>query len=353
MKNSVKKMLCAFLLSGAGVLLTTQQLARAQEDPFYQGKSIKVIVGFTSGGFYDRWSRLLARYVPKYLPGNPEMIVQNMPGAGGLIAANHVYGVAKSDGLTLGMMSYGMYLDQMVGRNEVQYDVRKFQWIGSPEKSEVLLYMRSDAPYKSIEDIRTAKTPPKCGSTGTAGTDYILARLLEETLDAKIESVLGYPGGSEIDLAVEKGEVQCRGLTAAPYFGREPFISWRKKNFVNVLIYGGLKRDPRIPETPTIYEIFDKLNTPQESRQVADVILRGGDFGRPWVMGPETPPQVVKLMRTAYAKAMSDSALLDEAKKTKLDVEYVPGEELQKLAEKMLSQPPGVIKRVKQLLGKK
>jgi tripartite-type tricarboxylate transporter receptor subunit TctC len=246
-----------------------------------------------------------------------------------------------------------MYLDQMVGRNEVQYDVRKFQWIGSPEKSEVLLYMRSDAPYKSIEDIRTAKTPPKCGSTGTAGTDYILARLLEETLDAKIESVLGYPGGSEIDLAVEKGEVQCRGLTAAPYFGREPFISWRKKNFVNVLIYGGLKRDPRIPETPTIYEIFDKLNTPQESRQVADVILRGGDFGRPWVMGPETPPQVVKLMRTAYAKAMSDSALLDEAKKTKLDVEYVPGEELQKLAEKMLSQPPGVIKRVKQLLGKK
>jgi tripartite-type tricarboxylate transporter receptor subunit TctC len=353
MKNSVKKMLCAFLLSGAGVLLTTQQLARAQEDPFYQGKSIKVIVGFTSGGFYDRWSRLLARYVPKYLPGNPEMIVQNMPGAGGLIAANHVYGVAKSDGLTLGMMSYGMYLDQMVGRNEVQYDVRKFQWIGSPEKSEVLLYMRSDAPYKSIEDIRTAKTPPKCGSTGTAGTDYILARLLEETLDAKIESVLGYPGGSEIDLAVEKGEVQCRGLTAAPYVGREPFISWRKKNFVNVLIYGGLKRDPRIPETPTIYEIFDKLNTPQESRQVADVILRGGDFGRPWVMGPETPPQVVKLMRTAYAKAMSDSALLDEAKKTKLDVEYVPGEELQKLAEKMLSQPPGVIKRVKQLLGKK
>ena len=341
------------LFSCAALLLVHQPLVQAQQDSFYQGKTIKVVVGFTSGGFYDRWSRLLARYVPKYLPGNPEMIVQNMPGAGGLIAANHVYNVAKSDGLTLAMTSYGMYLDQMVGRKEVQYDVRKFHWIGSPERSEVLLYMRADAPYKSIEDIRKATTPPKCGSTGTAGTDYILARLLEETLGAKIETVLGYPGGSEIDLAVEKGEVQCRGLTAAPFFGREPFISWRKKNFVNVLLYGGLKRDPRIPDTPTIYEIFDKLHTPEESRQVADVILRGGDFGRPWVMPPETPAEVVKTMRVAYGKAMADGALLDEAKKTKLDVEYVPGEDLQKLADKMMSQPPGVVKRVKKLLGTK
>jgi tripartite-type tricarboxylate transporter receptor subunit TctC len=342
-----------FLFSCAALLLTGQSLVQGQSESWYEGKTIKVIVGFTSGGFYDRWSRLLARYVPKYLPGTPEMIVQNMPGAGGLIAANHVYNVAKSDGLTIGMTSYGMYLDQLVGRKEVQYDVRKFHWIGSPEKSEILLYMRSDAPYKSIEDIRKASTPPKCGSTGTAGTDYILARLLEETLDAKIETVLGYPGGSEIDLAVEKGEVQCRGLTAAPFFGREPFISWRKRNFVNVLLYGGLKRDPRIPDTPTIYEIFDKLNTPEESRQVADVILRGGDFGRPWVMPPDTPAEVVKTMRAAYAKAMADNALLEEAKQTKLDVEYVPGEELQKLAEKMMSQPPGVVKRVKKLLGKK
>lgn len=340
-------------MSFAALLLTSQTLVQAQQEPFYQGKTIKVVVGFTSGGFYDRWSRLLARFVPKYLPGAPEMIVQNMPGAGGLIAANHVYNVAQPDGLTVGMTSYGMYLDQMVGRKEVQYDVRKFHWIGSPEKSDVLMYMRSDAPYKSIEDIRTASTPPKCGSTGTAGTDYILARLLEDTLNAKIDTVLGYPGGSEIDLAVEKGEVQCRGLTAAPFFGREPFISWRKRNFVNVLLYGGLKRDPRIPDTPTIYEIFDKLNTPEESRRVADVILRGGDFGRPWVMPPATPPEVVKTMRAAYAKAMTDSTLLDEAKQTKLDVEYVPGEELQKLAEKMMSQPPGVVQRVKTLLGKK
>jgi len=341
-----------FLFLCALAILAAVSRVDAQETSSYKGKTVKVVVGFTSGGFYDRWSRLLARYVPKYLPGNPEMVVQNMPGAGGLIAANHMYGVAKPDGLTIGMLSYGMYLDQLVGRKEVQYDVRKFNWIGSPEKSEVLMYMRSDSPYKTLDDIRKAATPPKCGSTGTAGTDYILARLLEDTLGLKIETVLGYPGGSEIDLAVEKGEVQCRGLTAAPYFGREPFISWRKRNFVHVLVYGGLKRDPRIPDTPTIYEIFEQEKTPEESRRFADVILRGGDFGRPWVMPPGTPAERVKEMREAYAKAMADTALLDEAKKGKMEVEYVPGEELQKLAERMIDQPPGVIARVKNLLGK-
>jgi tripartite-type tricarboxylate transporter receptor subunit TctC len=344
-------------LERATVILTAAFLgvsaaSVSAQEPFYAGKSIKIVVGFTSGGFYDRWSRLLARYVPKYLPGNPEMIVQNMPGAGSVIAANHVYNVAKPDGLTLGMLSYGLYLDQLVGRKEMQYDVRKFNWLGSPEKSDVLLYMRSDAPYKSLDDIRKASTPPKCGSTGTAGTDYILARLLEDTLNLKITTVMGYPGGSEIDLAVEKGEVQCRGLTAAPFFGREPFITWRKNNFVRVLVYGGQKRDERIPDTPTIYEIFDKENTPEESRRVADVILRGGDFGRPWVTPPDTPKDRVQTLRHAYAKAMADPGLLADAKKGKMEVEPVSGEELQKLAERMISQPPAVIARVKNILGK-
>jgi tripartite-type tricarboxylate transporter receptor subunit TctC len=347
----MKKIKIVVVCLFAALLLEPNTNVKGQEQPFYQGQSIKIIVGFTSGGFYDRWSRLLARYVPKYLPGNPEMIVQNMPGAGGLIAANHMYSVAKPDGLTIGMLSYGIYLDQLVGRKEVQYDVRKFNWLGSPEKSDVLFYMRSDAPYKSVEDIRSANTPPKCGSTGTAGTDYILARLLEDTLGLKINTVLGYPGGSEIDLAVEKGEVQCRAMTAAPFFGREPFTTWRKNNFVRVLLYGGQKRDERIPDTSTIYEIFEKEKTPEESRRVADVILRGTDFGRPWVTPPGTPKERVKILRDAHAKAMADPQLLEEAKKGKMEVEPVSGEDLQKLAEKMINQPPGVIARVKKILG--
>jgi tripartite-type tricarboxylate transporter receptor subunit TctC len=348
-ENRMKRTTSLVFYVFAVLILPASVDVKAQE--YYQGQSIKIIVGFTSGGFYDRWSRLLARYVPKYIPGNPDMVVQNMPGAGGLIAANHMYNVAKPDGLSIGMLAYGMYLDQIVGRKEVQYDIRKFNWIGSPEKSDVLFYMRSDAPYKSVEDIRNASTPPKCGSSGTAGTDYILARMLEDTLGLKINTVLGYPGGSEIDLAVEKGEVQCRGMTAAPFFGREPFTTWRKNNFVRVLLYGGKKRDERIPDTPTIYEIFDKENTPEESRRVADVILRGVDFGRPWVAPPGTPKERVKILRDAHAKAMADPQLLEEAKKGQMEVEPVNGEELQKLAERMINQPPGVIARVKKVLG--
>jgi len=325
--------------------------AQAQTEPFYKGKTIRIIVGFTPVGFYDRWARLLARYMPKYIPGNPEIIVQNMPGAGGLIAANHVYNVGKPDGLTLGSISYGAYLDQLVGRKEVQYDVRKFHWIGSPEKSDVVLYMRADAPYKSIQDIRQAKEPPKCGSTGTAGSDYILARLLEETLGLKINSVMGYPGGAEIDLAVEKGEVQCRGMTAAPFFGREPFLTWQKKNFVRVLVFGGQKRDPRIPDTPTIYEIFEKEKVPEESRRVADVILRGGDFGRPLVAPPGTSPERIKILREAHAKSLKDSDLLGEAKKGRMEVEPVSGQELEELVKRIMDQPPTVIARVKKVLG--
>jgi tripartite-type tricarboxylate transporter receptor subunit TctC len=347
--KSITKLAASILLTAFLVVADIE--SNAQEQPSFQGQSIKIVVGFTSGGFYDRWSRLLARYVPKYLPGNPDMIVQNMPGAGGMVAANHMYSVSKPDGLTIGMLSYGAYLDQLVGRKEVQYDVRKFNWIGSPEKSDVLFYMRSDAPYHSLQEIRSAHTPPKCGSTGTAGTDYILARLLEDTLGLKINTVLGYPGGSEIDLAVEKGEVQCRAMTAAPFFGREPFTTWRKNNFVRVILYGGERRDERIPDTPTIYEIFDKENTPEESRRVADVILRGTDFGRPWVVPPGTARARVKLLRDAHAKAMADPELLAEAKKGKMEVEPVSGEELQKLAEKMINQPPAVIARVKKILG--
>jgi tripartite-type tricarboxylate transporter receptor subunit TctC len=117
------------------------------QESFYKGKSIRLIVGSTPGGFYDRWARFFARYMPKYIPGNPEITVQNMPAAGSLVAANYVYNVAKPDGLTLGMVQYNIYMDQLVGRKEVQFDVRKFSWIGSPASESVLLYMRNDAPY--------------------------------------------------------------------------------------------------------------------------------------------------------------------------------------------------------------
>jgi tripartite-type tricarboxylate transporter receptor subunit TctC len=317
---------------------------------FYQGKTVRIIVGLTPGGFYDRWARLLARFMPLYIPGNPSFIVQNMPGASSMIAMNHVYGVAKPDGLTLGMPNYGVYLDQLAGRKEVQFDVTKIHFIGSPEKSDIVLYARADAPFKSVQDMRKLAEPAKCGATGTAGADYLIARVLDDTLGVKINSITGYAGGSEIDMAAEKGEVMCRGMTIAPHFGREPFDSWHKKGFDQHIVQTSEKRDSRIAEVPTLYEIFDKENTPDESRRVADVILRGGDFGRPMFVGPGTPADRVNILREAYVKSMSNPELIAEAKKARMDMEPVTGEQLQALAKRVMNQPPAVLKRVRKIL---
>lgn len=319
--------------------------------PYYQGKTIKIAVGFTPGGFYDRWARLLSRYMPKYIPGNPEMIVQNMPGAGSVIATNYVYNVAKPDGLTMGMPASGIYLDQVVGRKEAQFDLRKMRWVGTPVQEPMILYMRADAPYKSVADIRSAQKPPRCGATGKVSSAFMIARLLEETLPPlKIDTVLGYPGGSEIDLAVERGEVVCRAMTASPFFGREPFTSWQKKNFVQVLLFTGNKRDERVPETPTIYEIFDREKVPEPSRRVAQVILAAETVGRPLIAPPATPPDHLKTLRSAFQQALKDPGLVPEAKKGRMDIEPVSGEQLEKLIKEVLDQPPEVLNRVKKML---
>jgi tripartite-type tricarboxylate transporter receptor subunit TctC len=248
------------------------------------------------------------------------------------------------------MPNYGVYLGQIAGRKEIRFDLSKMHFIGSPEKSDIILYARADAPFKSVQDMRKLPEPAKCGATGTAGADYLIARVLEDTLGIKINTVTGYAGGSEIDIAVEKGEVQCRGMTIAPHFGREPFDSWHKKNFDQHILQTSEKRDARVAEVPTIYEIFDKENTPDESRRVADVILRGGDFGRPMIVAPGTSADRVNILREAYVKAMSNSELLAEAKKARMDIEPVSGEQLQALAKRVLNQPPAVLKRVKTIL---
>ena len=340
------------LLLALGLVLSLGTHLYAQE-PYYQGKQIRVVVGFTSGGFYDRWARLLSRHLPKHIPGKPEMIVQNMPGAGSVIATNYVYNVAKPDGLTIGFPSSAIYLDQLVGRAEAKFDIRKMSWIGSPVQEPVLFYVRTDSPYQTVADMKNAKEPPKCGATGTVSTDFILARLLEETIPGvKIETVLGYPGGSEIDLAVERGEVICRGMTASPFHGREPFLSWQKKKFVRVLLFTGEKRHEKMPDVPTLDEIFDKEKVPEASRRVADVILAAEKFGRPIISTPGIPADRENILRQAFNRVMKDPELLAEAKKGKMDVDPTSGESLEKLAKQVLDQPPEVLARVKKILGK-
>jgi len=336
-------LICAVYLSG-------WPARAAAQEPFYKGKTIRIIVGFTPGGFYDRWARLYARYMPKYIPGSPEIVVQNMPGAGSLVAANHVYNVAKPDGLTLVMTHYNFYMDQLVERKEVQFDARKFGWIGSPVSETIVMYMRADAPYKTVHDLVKAKEPAKCGSSGTASGDYILSKLLEESIGAKIQTVLGYPGGSEIDLAVEKGEVVCRAHNISAHFGREPFDSWHKKNFDRHIVQTGNKRDSRMKDVPTLNELFEQYKTPDVTRGVAQVLLAGGDFGRPMMVTPGTPPERIKILRTAYDRALKDPELLREAEKGKMDVDPTSGDELEALVKKVMDQPKEVLARVRKML---
>ena len=321
-----------------------------QAEPFYKGKQIRIVVGATAGGFYDRWARLLARFMPKYTAGSPDIIVQNMPGGGSLVATNYVYGVAKPDGLTLLMPNSNTYLEQLSGHNEVRFDLRKMHIIGSQEKNYMLLYMRADAPYKTIGDIINAKEPPRCGTAGVASAGHILDRVLDLTLGAKINTVLGYPGGNEIDLAVEKGEIQCRGNTINPHYGREPFDTWHKKGFGRHLVQTARKRDALVPEAPTIYELMDQYKTNEINRRVAHVLLGGAEFGRFMLVTPGTPADRVKILREAYAKSIRDPELLAEAKKGRMDVDPSTGEELQALLHGIMDQPQEVIERVKKVL---
>ena len=195
------------------------------QTPFYQGKTITIAAGTKAGDVYDLYPRLLAEYMPKHIPGSPNIIVQNIPGAASLIAANQVYNTAKPDGLSLAAIYPALYFDQLIKRPEVKYDWAKWQWLGSPVKSNQLLYMRADTPYKSMEDVRKATTAPKCGSTGIASAGYYIPKLLEEVLGTKFDIVSGYVSGQDIDLAVERGELQCRAFTITAYYAREPFIS--------------------------------------------------------------------------------------------------------------------------------
>ena len=221
---------------GFGLLLFLAWSAEvAAQAPYYQGKTIRIVVGYPAGSSHDQWARLIAPYLSKYIPGNPNTIVQNMAGAGSMTAANYVYGVAKPDGLTLAVINAALYFDQLLGRKEVLFDWSKFAWIGSSTRTDAMLYMWANSPYKTIHDVRSASVPPKCGTTGTSNMGYFVPKLLKETIGAKFNVIAGYQGGSEVDLAVEKGEIQCRSLSSEAFFSREPFHTWRKKGFVRVL----------------------------------------------------------------------------------------------------------------------
>lgn len=331
------------------LVLLSSAAVRAQT-AFYEGKTIRMIVGFSPGGSNDLWTRLIAQHFGKYLPGNPEVVVQNLAGGGSMVAANQVYSIAKPDGLTLANIAPALYLEQLAGRQEAQFDWAKFTWIGSPERTDEVLFMRSDSPYKTIDDLRRVAEPARCGATGIGSVDHYFPKLLEDILGVKFNIVTGYPGAAEVHLAIEKGEMQCRVGSVSSFLDREPGRTWAKNGFVRVLVQGGKKRDPRLAEVPTVYEIMERYKSSNAVRGLANLLLAPGELGRPMVASPGLAADRVKLLRAAYAKTLSDPAVMAELKKRGWQSSPVSGEELAAVAKDAVSQAPEVVERMKQLL---
>lgn len=337
-------LLCLSILLSVGPL-------HAQE-PFYKGKTLRMIVGFTPGGSNDLWTRLIGQHIGEYIPGNPQVVVQNMPGGGSMVAANYVYSVAKPDGLTLGTIAPALYLEQLAGRKEVRFDWAKFTWIGSPERTAEVLFVRSDTPYRTVEDLRLVAEPARCGATGIGSVDYYFPKLLEQILGARFNVVVGYPGAAEVHMAIEKGEMQCRTGSISSFFDREPGRTWAKTGFARVLVQGGKKRDPRLPDVPTIYELLDKYQASEATRGLARVLLAPGSLGRPTVGGPGIPTDRVKVLREAFARTMTNPDFLAEVRRRKYELNPVTGHELETIAREVIDQRPEVIERMRKILGK-
>src|SRR6476646_4487947 len=303
----------------------------AQSSP-YAGKTVTIIVGYKAGGGYDATARLLARHLPKHIPGKPTVIVQNMPGANSMIAANHVYNVAKPDGLTIGTFNRNLPVAQLTKVDGVKYDMTKFAWIGSAASECTILALRSDLPYKSVEELKKAKQPVVIGATGPGANTYDFPLLLKEFLGLNLKIVTGYQSSADIMLAIERKEVDGR---AGSFTSIRPFID---RKLVRPVLRARAD-EPGVEQLP-----IDEDFAPS-ARAKAIMALRSAPeiVGRPYVMHPNTPPEHVSIMRKAFAETIADKALVAEATKASMDLNYVGADVAVKVMKYMLSQPKDVV----------
>jgi tripartite-type tricarboxylate transporter receptor subunit TctC len=320
----------AALTCVAGVACVTAPAADAA--PFYEGKTITIVVGYKPGGGYDRTARLLARHLPKHIPGKPTIIVQNMPGANSLIAANHVYSVAKPDGLAIGTFNRNLPLAQLTKVEGVKFDMTKFAWIGSAASESTILTIRSDLPYKTFEELKKADKPVVIGSTGPGANTHDFPLLLKEFLGLNLKIVSGYSSSADIMLAIERKEVDGR---AGSYTSLRPFLD---RGLVRPLVRARAV-EPGIEKLP----VDEDLAPSPRARAIMALRSAPEVIGRPYVMPPGTPEDLVRTLREAFQKVAKDPELTDEAKKAKMEIEYVSGDEALKIIREVLAQPKDIV----------
>jgi tripartite-type tricarboxylate transporter receptor subunit TctC len=318
----------------------------AHADPvadFYRGKTVNLIIGTSSGNDYDFRGRLLARYLGRHLPGEPTIIPQNMPGVGGVKAANYLATIAPHDGTTLHMIMSNMMSSEAIGAQGVQFDTRKFFWIGNTSSTPNVTVSWYKSGVTSIEQVKTQQLIVGAPG-GTVGVIY--ATVMNALIGTKFKLVTGYPGGNEVNLALERGEIDGRASNSwASWKSTHP--DWVKDKKIIVLVQIGLKRAPDLADVPLLYELAHN----DADRQVLTFLSADTAIARSLVATPDTPPERVEALRRAFDVTMRDPDFLAEAEKAQLDVDPMPGAQAQKIADSIVNTPPDVVARAKALLG--
>ena len=338
----MKKLCC---LTAVAILFPSLSMAASAEE-FYRGKNIRIVVGFSAGGGFDTYARAIAHHIGKHIPGQPSVVVENMTGAGSLIAANHVYKIAKPDGLTIGHFIGGLFLGQVLGQKGIEFDARKFEFIGAPISDHVVCALTKASGITSVEKWMTSKTPVKMGgiAPGTSTPDNA-TRVLKAALGLPTQLVTGYKGTAEVRLAAESGEVAggCWGWDSVS-------VTWRKALDTGdavVVLQANRRTHPDLPQVPQAI----KLAKTDEARKLIEIGIHGdSDIVRTYTLPPGTPKDRVQLLRNAFDATLKDSEFLADAQKSKLNVDPVAVDEVEKDVAGLFKLDPGLIAKLKDIL---
>jgi len=328
------------ILTGLLILGASPAAADPVAD-FYRGKQIRFVVRTTVGGDYDHYTRLLARFIGKYIPGNPSIIVVNMPGGGGITAANYMAQVAPRDGTVIGIVSQGLAMDQALGMSpQLKANLREFNWIANVVYSNQLLVVWHTSPTKTLEDAKKRVTT--VGTTGAGSASVQFPAFYNNVLGTKFKIVFGYPGGQHIDLAMERGEVEGRGTN--PYSGwmaSKP--TWIPEKKIIPLIQAGIEKEPALPDVPLI---VDQKVRP-EDRPLLEFMANSSTVGRPLATTPGVPAERVAALRKAFEATIRDPEFIATAKKENMEIKPQTAGVLTKVILGLLDAPQKVRDRMK------
>jgi tripartite-type tricarboxylate transporter receptor subunit TctC len=327
-----------------GLLVLSTALCHAQSpEDFYKGKTVELYIGYSVGGGYDLYARVLARHIGKFIPGHPTIVPKNMEGAGSLRLANWLYRVAPKDGTVFGIIGRGTAFDPVLGEPGAQFDGTKFSWIGSANDEVSVCVAWQGTGVTSFEDLRTKEVT--VGGTGVSADTDQFPRIINGVLGTKMRIVSGYPGGNDVVLAMERGEVQGRcgwSWSSVKSLHRD----WIDEHKINILVQFALARHPDLPDVPLITD----LAKDDEQRQELKLIFARQVMGRPYLAPPGIPPDRAAALRQAFMDTMRDPEFLADAERAKLEITPVPGEEIGQLVNDLMKTPADVAKRAAELI---